>query len=76
MCKTFHCEWVTFIITSACFDVVLLWLLLLLVSVDVTFMLPREGDELDIYDNSDDTWWQGCLRGTVGVFPAAYVKLL
>eukprot|EP00047_Mylnosiga_fluctuans_P010162 m.14850 g.14850 ORF g.14850 m.14850 type:complete len:619 (+) comp2981_c0_seq1:68-1924(+) len=36
----------------------------------------RVGDELDVYDNSDETWWQGALRGVVGIFPAAYVQVL
>ncbi|XP_064613721.1 nostrin-like [Liolophura sinensis] len=34
----------------------------------------RPGEVINIYEKQDDDWWQGELRGTVGIFPANYVQ--
>ncbi|XP_070610908.1 GRB2-related adapter protein 2 [Erythrolamprus reginae] len=32
------------------------------------------GDMIEVLDSSDEHWWKGCLRGTLGLFPANYVQ--
>lgn len=34
------------------------------------------GDVINVYDKSDEGWWQGELKGKYGLFPASYVKPL
>lgn len=34
------------------------------------------GDIINVYDKSDEGWWQGELKGKYGLFPASYVKPL
>merc|ERR1739838_832317 len=31
------------------------------------------GDVINVYDKSDEGWWQGELKGKYGLFPASYV---
>ena len=32
-------------------------------------------DVIEILDMSDDVWWQGSVHGTVGWFPASFVRV-
>ena len=41
-----------------------------------TFTSFREDDVIEIISMEDEVWWQGKLRGKVGLFPASYVDLL
>ena len=34
----------------------------------------QKGDIINIYEKQADGWWQGELRGKVGIFPATYVE--
>ncbi|XP_021368496.1 nostrin-like isoform X2 [Mizuhopecten yessoensis] len=34
----------------------------------------QPGDLINIYEKQPDGWWQGELRGRVGIFPATYVQ--
>eukprot|EP00062_Callorhinchus_milii_P023371 gi/632982143/ref/XP_007907975.1/ PREDICTED: GRB2-related adapter protein 2 [Callorhinchus milii] len=33
----------------------------------------RMGDVIELVDQPDPSWWKGCLRGQVGLFPSNYV---
>eukprot|EP00053_Salpingoeca_punica_P015178 m.138949 g.138949 ORF g.138949 m.138949 type:complete len:646 (-) comp16644_c2_seq2:393-2330(-) len=36
----------------------------------------RVGDRLEVFDNMDETWWEGRLNGQVGIFPREYVRVI
>ncbi|XP_043222080.1 uncharacterized protein LOC122381678 [Amphibalanus amphitrite] len=36
----------------------------------------RAGDVIEVHDRQPDGWWLGELRGTIGIFPATYVRQL
>jgi hypothetical protein len=34
------------------------------------------GDRLEVFDNMDETWWEGRLNGVIGIFPREYVRII
>ncbi len=36
----------------------------------------KRGDRIRMLDQSDVNWWKGEVRGTIGLFPATYVRPL
>jgi hypothetical protein len=36
----------------------------------------KRGDRIQMLDQNDVNWWKGEVRGTVGLFPATYVRPL
>lgn len=42
----------------------------------LTFADSLQGDLLNVTNQYDNGWWAGELNGTLGYFPASYVKLV
>lgn len=36
----------------------------------------RKGEVINVIEKEDENWWQGELRGAVGLFPVNYVEIL
>ena len=34
----------------------------------------EEGDRIEVVARSDDGWWEGRLKGAVGLFPSNYIE--
>eukprot|EP01116_Phalansterium_solitarium_P010678 TRINITY_DN2576_c0_g1_i2.p1 TRINITY_DN2576_c0_g1~~TRINITY_DN2576_c0_g1_i2.p1 ORF type:complete len:458 (-),score=108.16 TRINITY_DN2576_c0_g1_i2:246-1619(-) len=44
-------------------------------SVEAGDLAFRQGDVIEVLDNSEGEWWQGRLRGNVGLFPSNFTKI-